>query len=315
MLAALAVLGAPAAAQTAPPVVRSQPVAAPAPAANAAGRPALCLIEPARVAEIGAQVVGVVERVHADRGDSVRAGQPLVSLRADVERASAGVADTRSRIDADVRAAAANLELAQQKLTRTEALVAQAFLSPQALDQARGERELAAQRLAQARGQQQIWRQEQQVAQAQLRLRSLTSPISGVVVERYVQPGERVEERPLLRVAAIDTLRVELMLGAAHFGRVQRGDRLSLQPELASLGTVTATVTQIDKVLDAGSNTFRVRASLPNPGHRIPAGLRCRADLAALASPAAAAPASRGTTGMASKIERQSGLRLAPGLE
>jgi len=55
-----------------------------------------------------------------------------------------------------------------------------------------------------------------------------------------------------------------------------------------------------DKVLDAASNTFRVRLSLPNPDNRLPAGLRCKADLPATPtapSPAAAAavPVARGS--------------------
>jgi hypothetical protein len=35
----------------------------------------------------------------------------------------------------------------------------------------------------------------------------------------------------------------------------------------------------IDRVIDAASNTFRIRLSLPNPGNKIPAGLRCTAEL------------------------------------
>ena len=65
-----------------------------------AARPSGCLIEPDRVADVGSQVVGVVERVPVERGDRVATGQPLAHLRADVERANAGAADTRARVDA-----------------------------------------------------------------------------------------------------------------------------------------------------------------------------------------------------------------------
>ena len=91
-----------------------------------------CLIEPDQVAEVGSQVVGVVERLEVERGASVIAGQPLLRLRADVERANAGAAQTRARIDADVLAATASLDLAEQKLKRAESLVAQGFVSAQA---------------------------------------------------------------------------------------------------------------------------------------------------------------------------------------
>jgi RND family efflux transporter MFP subunit len=253
-------------------------------------RPLGCLIEPDRVAEVGSQVVGLVERLAVERGESVVAGQPLLTLRADVERANAGAAETRSRIDADVLAAKASLDLAEQKVRRAEALVAEGFISGQAADQARGEAEVARQKLSQVRGQQRIWIEERHVAQAQLALRTVRSPFAGVVVERYVNPGERVEDRPLMRVAVINPLRVELMVPTAHYGSLAAGDRVSIRPELPGVDTVVATVRHVDRVLDAASNTFRVRLTLPNPNNRLPAGLRCKAELPVVAQgPAAAA--------------------------
>ena len=80
--------------------------------------------------------------------------------------------------------------------------------------------------------------------------------------------------------------------------------RLMYSVDLAPHGlAVTATVTLVDKVLDAASGTFRVRLTLPNPGDAIPAGMRCKAEFAALAHlnkparvepPKANAPAAKG---------------------
>jgi membrane fusion protein, heavy metal efflux system len=248
-------------------VARSQP------------KPLGCLIEPDRVAEVGSQVVGVVEQLKVQRGEQVSAGQPLLSLRADVERANAQTADARARINADVLAAQASLDLAQQKVQRAESLVAQNFVSEQAAEQARGEAEVARQRVQQVRGQLRVWAGERQVADAQLALRTVRSPFAGVVVERYINPGERVEDKPLMRVAVIDPLRVELLVPTAQYGALVVGDQVSIQPELPGAGVVLATVRHVDRVLDAASNSFRVRLSLPNPGSRLPAGLRCKAEL------------------------------------
>lgn len=251
----------------------------PALAAPPAPKPLACLIEPDRIADIGSQVVGLVDRIHVERGDVVTSGQPLLSLRADVERANIGVAERRAAIDADVRAADASLDLAQQKMRRAQALLAENFVSEQALDLARGEHELASQKLAQVRGQRDIWVQERRVAEAQLALRTLRSPFAGVVVDRYTNLGERVEEKPLLRVAVINPLRVELMVPTSQYGQVRRGDQLRIQPELPGSEAVMATVSHVDRVFDAASNSFRVRLTLPNPDYRLPAGLRCRTEL------------------------------------
>ena len=53
--------------------------------------------------------------------------------------------------------------------------------------------------------------------------------------------------------------------------------------------------TPVDRVIDAASNTFRVRAELPNANSAIPSGLRCRAEIAGVAA-ALAPPASRDAT-------------------
>lgn len=246
---------------------------------SASARAVGCLIEPDRVADIGSQVVGVVEQMHVERGDSVRAGQNLVTLRGDVERANMGVAETRSRVDAEILASRASLDLALQKVRRADSLVAQNFVSQQAVEQARGEAEVARQKLNQVESQRQIWIEERRVAQAQLALRTVRSPFTGVVVERYVNQGERVEERPMLRLAVINPLRVELLVPTALYGRLAKGDQIQVSPELPDAQPVTATVRHVDRVLDAASNSYRVRLTLPNPGNKLPAGLRCKADV------------------------------------
>lgn len=264
-----------------------QAAAGQAAAALAAKHPG-CLIEPDRWADVGTPVVGIVEQVLVERGATVRSGQVLVKLRSQVEEAQQGVADTRARADAEVRAAAVAMDLARQKHQRAETLQAKAFISPQALEQSRSELDLARHRVQQAQVQLRIWNEESRLAQAQLGQRTVRSPFDGVVAERYVSAGERVDERPLLRVAVVNPLKVELLVPASQWGRLKTGDALNVQPELPGAGPAAARVAQIDRVLDPASNTFRVRLALPNPGHQLPAGLRCRVDLDTLASVAAA---------------------------
>ncbi len=259
----------------------------------APNKPAGCLIEPEQVADVGSPVTGVIESLPVALGDAVVVGQPVVTLRADVERANAQVAQLRSQVDADAKAAKANLVLAQQKVARARQLLAQNFVSTQAVDQAVAEAEVADQKYKLARSQQQIYVQEQNVAKAQLGLRTLRSPISGIVVERYNNLGERVEDRPVIRVASINPLRVSLMIPITQYGQIKVGDAMTIRPELPGMPPLNATVRYVDQVVDAASNTFRVRLSLPNPDHRLPGGLRCKADIqtASGQAPAAVKPA------------------------
>lgn len=252
-----------------------------------------CLIEPERIAEVGTPVAGVIERVEVERGERVRRGQVLAVLRADVERASLDVARSRADSNADLEAAAANAAFQRDRLQRAEDLFRQNFISQQALDQARTEARLAEQKLRQAREQRAISRQERDVAEAQLAQRVIRSPMDGVVVERHASAGERADDRPLLRIARIDPLRVQLVVPTALYGQLRPGSPVAVQPELPGAGRMTARVTAIDKVIDPASNTFRVQLALPNPDLALPAGLRCKAELDAAALAAAQAPPRR----------------------
>ena len=250
------------------------------------------------MADLGSPVIGVVESIKVDRGDVVRKGQVLAVLRNDVERATAEVARARAVAEGEIRQAEANRDFSRQKMQRAEDLVAKHFVAQQALDQARAEFQVADQRLAQSREQQRVWSRELGVAQAQVGLRQVRSPFDGVVVERYLTAGERVEEKPVFKVARIDPLRVEVIVPAARFGSIQVGETASVKPDLPNAVAVGATVTLVDKVMDAASNTFRVRLALPNPDGRLPAGLRCRISFAEpVAAPVAAARGEESTVG------------------
>ena len=235
-----------------------------------------CLIQPDQVADVGSSVIGLLESVKVERGDFVNKGQILATLRTDVEQAALSVAQRRADAEANLRAAEAEQGYAQQRLARSEDLQRQNFLSDQALDLHRTEAKVAQQRLEQAREQRDIWERESRLAQAQLQQRVIRSPFSGVVVERYRYPGERIEEKPILRLASLNPLRVEVYMPASRYGSFKPGMTLQIAPELPGASARTATITRIDRVIDPASNSFRVQLRLPNPKHALPAGLRCK---------------------------------------
>lgn len=245
-------------------------------------QPLGCLIEPFSVSDLGSPVVGVIEQVHVERGDRVRAGQPLATLRADVERVSVTVAQGRAQAQGELRAAEANAELARQKLARATDLARQEFISAQALEQARAEALVAENRLVQAREQRDIYAREHELARAQLGLRTIRSPSNGVVADRYMSPGERVEEKPMFRIAVVDPLRVEVVLPASLYPAVRAGMQMRISPEFPGSQPRLAKVVLVDQVIEGASNTFRARLTLPNADGKLPAGLRCKAELAHL---------------------------------
>lgn len=260
-------------------------------------QPLACLIQPSQVAEVGSAVIGVVQTLEVDRGDPVRRGQVLATLRADVERASAEAAQSRARSLGELRGAVAALDLAELRRDRARALKDENFVSAQALEQAEAEFRVARERVAQVREALRTATREVNASEAQIAQRTVRAPFDGVVVERYANLGERFEDKALFRIAAIATLRVEIVAPLPLFGQLKIGQTVQVTPELPGATVRTASIVQIDQVLDPASNTFRLRLDLPNADGKLPAGLRCQADLG-LARPATS-PASAAMNGAA----------------
>ena len=115
-------------------------------------------------------------------------------------------------------------------------------------------------------------------AAALLAQRTIVSPIDGYVIKRIMAPGENVfEQAKIMKIAQIDPLRVEVHLPIAAFPMIKEGMKAEIRPSQPA-GTVhIATVSVIDKVLDAASDTFGVRLILANPTREMPAGVNCTA--------------------------------------
>ena len=91
--------------------------------------------------------------------------------------------------------------------------------------------------------------------------------------------GERVEEKAMFRVAVVNPLRVEVVLPSSYFSAVRTGMTVTVTPDFPGAAARLARVTVVDRLIDGASNTFRIRAELPNADFSLPAGLRCKADL------------------------------------
>ena len=255
-----------------------------------------CLIEPAQVVEVRSAVDGIIGLVNVRRGDPVRRGQALVELQSAVERAAVDVARFRSKMTGAVESARHRLAYATIKLERQAKLQSESFVSAQARDEAEAERRLAQAELAAADENQELARVELRRAEEQLAQRVMVAPFSGVVLDRMLNPGDLAEagagRKPVLRIAQIDPLKVDIVVPASLFGAIKLGQRASVSARSVQ-GHHVAAVTMVDKAIDPASATFVVRVDLPNPSHSIPSGTRCSAQLDGIAQPAMPRPLHR----------------------
>lgn len=234
-----------------------------------------CVVEPRMTVELSSPVPGVLEEVLVERGDVVGKGQVLARLKSGVEEAGVRLARAQSELTAEVFAAQARLGLSTRAHDRASELYKDKMVPFAEADEAETKKAVAEFELKKAKENQQIAHLEVERAVELLKQRSLTSPVNGVVVKRYKSPGDHVEDQPVLKLAEIDPLNVEVVAPIALYGTLRVGMEAEVQPEPPVGGKHRARVTIVDTVIDAASGTFGVRLALPNPQRKIPAGVRC----------------------------------------
>jgi len=240
-----------------------------------------CVIEPQQTVKLATPVVGVIARLDVDRGDIVRKGQVLGKLEDGVEEASLKLARARAGNEYTIKAAQARLDFLRRKNERVGQLASKSIAAQSTADEADSDANVAEQQLKEAQLNLEIAQIEVIQSEETLKQRTLVSPIDGVVVERLLVPGEyRNEQSPILTLAQIDPLRVEVYVPTAQYGRITVGSTAQVRPQQPIGGAYPATVTVVDRVLDAASGTFGVRLALPNPEQRLPAGIRCKVQFA-----------------------------------
>ena len=240
-----------------------------------------CVIEPRQVLELRSPIEGLIERINVDRGDFVKKGQVLALIDTAVDRAQAAIAKQRSQMEGAVRSGESRVEFTTNKSQRMQELHRQNFMSAQARDEALTEKRVAEADLHDSKDNRKLAELEHIRQLEIIRLKTIRSPINGIVTERLLNPGELAEagvgRKPMLKLAEIDTLYVEVLLPVEAFGKVKQGMAIEVMPKVPAESRYRATVKVIDRVLDAASGTFGVRLELPNPERKISAGIRCRA--------------------------------------
>jgi hypothetical protein len=210
-----------------------------------------------------------------ERNSLVKKGQILVDLESEVEKATVELARTRARLTAEIELRRAAFGFNQRNQARIDALHEKKAVPFHVKDESDTDLSKARWQLLKAKDAQRLAALELAKANAILRLRTILSPIDGVVVARHKAVGEFVDEQPILRLARIDPLRVDVIAPVELFGSIREGMQAEVTLENHGNTTYTATVSMVDRVVDAASGTFDVRLELSNPDYRIPSGLKC----------------------------------------
>ena len=267
------------------------------------------VLYPINQANVMPKISAPVKRVLVNRGDHVRAGQTVAELesgdlaaaanesKSQFEQAQAAyqtttgatVPEERSKAQADVQVAQQVLDAAQKLYDNRVALQREGALAQKLVDdakvamvQARGQLEMAQRHLealnrvsqrAAIRGaeaQLDAAKAHYETAAVQLSYAQIRSPITGVVADRSVYPGEMpASGTPIVSIVDISQVvaRANVPVKEAAAIRVGRPARLT-GPD----GDFPGKVTVVSPAVDPSTTTVEVWVQAANPGERLKPG-------------------------------------------
>ena len=273
-------------------------------------------VEPIAKVEIKSKANGIIERLHADVGDVVKAGDVLVELdkenllaqvreaSANVQAAEAALLAARAQLEKNkIEAEGPDVEFARRAAGRAQDLAAQKLVAQSEFDTAQSAYELAKNRQKVARGQLAVAQAKvseaaAQVAQAranleradeELRNATIRAPISGMVLTRDIEIGSPVSS--ILNLGANATLVMTLgdikevfvrgKVDEADIGHVKHHQAARISVETFKDRKFDGRVTLISPMGAEKDNvtTFEVKVSIDNPGNELKANMTANAEI------------------------------------
>ena len=234
-----------------------------------------CVIVPSNIANLGSNVRGVIKDIRFDKNDFVKIGQTVAVLDNNVEKAMVDLAKKRASINSEIALAKTSHELAKREQERVKKAYRRGVLTAHDIDVANTEVKLTKIRVLQAREKKSLAAKELVKAKAILAEHAINAPFAGIVMDKFKVEGEFIDSEPVLRLAQLDPLHVEIIVPVSQRDKIKKGMKARVCG-ITELGSDwVATVVKVDKVMDVASGTFGVRLLLPNKDYLIPAGLQC----------------------------------------
>ncbi len=225
-------------------------------------------VEAKQHASLAPLEAGRVASLNVEIGDTVNAGQLLLSL--DNQLAMLEVQGA----SADVNVAEVNLQEAQRLYQEAQRLSAQNVVA----------KTLIAERAAL------VASSEAQLARAKASLdlqlerlnrHSLKAPFDGVIAQRNVDVGEWITpQSAVLVLVAQDELRLALEIPQQHYSQLIRQSDVVIQvlPDVPGSQPLTATLSRLVPISDSATRTFLAQVDLPGNDSLVP-GMSARAEI------------------------------------
>ncbi len=196
------------------------------------------------------EIDGRIINLHFEEGQTVSAGQRLVSIDA-------------SEFAAQLAAIEADLRTEEQRFDRAQELFQQKFISKEALDVQRGSVERLKARVDEARA---------RVAKTVIR-----APFSGTVGLRMISPGAYVKAgNDIVRLESIGTIKADFRIPEVFMSRVRPGQEIAIRLDAYPGEDFRGRVYAVEPVVDEQTRTVLMRARVPNKSNKLKPGMFVR---------------------------------------
>lgn len=220
-------------------------------------------VDEAVTGRVGAPVAGRVTRINADIGDAVRAGQPLALLDA----------PDLAQAEADMMKAEADAGLKARAAARARSLFAGDAIARRDVESADADAAAASAELTRARA-----RLHNLGGGSAL---ALSSPISGLVLDRQVNPGQQISagQGPLFTVTDPHRLWLLVDVPETAIARARLGEAIEFDVTAWPDRHFRATIARIGLGVDPATRRIQVRATVANPDLALKPEMYARARL------------------------------------
>jgi len=245
------------------------------------------------LAQVGSEITGVIAVRHVREGDAVNAGDLLLELRDDEQRARLREAEaalrqlidsSRPQAQATLREAQNNLEQADRELQRRETLFERKLLASEALEQARratltarvvrDRARFAAAAVGEGGSEEQVLRQRLEAARANLAKARIHAQVDGIVQTREVEPGDLVQPgRTLLTIARSGSSEILLPLDEKNLAPIELGQAARIIADAYPDRVLPARVSFIAPSVDTARGTIDVHLDLLEPADFLRQGM------------------------------------------
>lgn len=234
---------------------------------------------------------GRIARIEVLEGALVHEGELVFAQDEEAQRIRTELAKASAETTLEIELAGARRDLAQRNLKRLSGLFGADSASSKEYSDAVADADITRLEFELAKFKQKQAVKAYEWETQRLRDFRAYAPFTGFVAEHIRHVGETVDENEgVVRLVQLDPLKVSIDCPLTLARTIKRGDRFIVRPLDPRWGPRVATVVTAGRVIDAASQTFKVKLQVDNADAGWMAGLKVAVAFSAEASTDTAAP-------------------------